>query len=58
VQAAVVHVHAGPPYVLRRRIPDDPALVGTTLSFQALTDSAAAPAGRAFTNPVTFVIGP
>jgi hypothetical protein len=58
VQAAVVHVHAGPPYVLRRRIPDDAALVGTTFSFQALTQSAHAPAGQAWTNPVTFVIGP
>jgi hypothetical protein len=56
--SAMVIAQPGPPYVLRRRIPNDPALIGTTYSFQALTNSVLAPAGRAYTNPVTFTITP
>ena len=53
-------VPAGPgrPFVLRRTVPSNPALVGTTFSFQALTGSAIAPAGSAYTNPTTFVVLP
>jgi len=48
----------GPPHFLRRRIPNDPSFIGTTFSFQALTDSAAAPQGQAYTNPTSFVVLP
>lgn len=41
-----------------RHIPDDPALIGTTISLQGLTDSAVAPHGRAWTNAITFQVGP
>jgi hypothetical protein len=58
VQSATVTAQPGPPYVLRRRIPNDPVLIGTTYSFQALIDSATAPAGRAYTNPITFMVLP
>ena len=53
-------VPAGPgrPFVLRRTVPSNPALVGQTFSFQALTGSAIAPAGKAYTNPTTFVVRP
>jgi len=42
--------------LLQRSIPNALALVGQTYSFQALVDTPAAPAGRAYTNvaPVTF----
>ena len=49
---------AGPPFVLRRVMPSNPALIGTTFSFQARTDSAAAPSGAAYTNPTSFVVLP
>jgi hypothetical protein len=39
-------------------IPNDPALIGRTYSFQSLTTSSAAPAGLALSNPISFVIGP
>jgi hypothetical protein len=48
----------GPPHFFRRRIPNDPSFIGTTFSFQALTDSAAAPQGQAYTNPTSFVVMP
>ena len=49
---------SGPPGILRRHIPNNPSLIGTTFSFQALTDSPLAPSGRAYTNPISFVIAP
>jgi hypothetical protein len=58
VDLGVVQAKPGPPFVLRRVMPSNPALVGTTFSFQALTDSAAAPQGKAYTNPTTFVVLP
>ena len=58
IQLAVVPARPGPPFVLRRTMPSNPALVGTTFSFQALTDSAVAPQGAAYTNPTSFVVLP
>jgi hypothetical protein len=48
----------GPPFFLRRTIPNNASLIGTTFSFQALTDSALAPQGQAYTNPTSFVVTP
>jgi hypothetical protein len=48
----------GPPFFLRRTLPNDASLIGTTFSFQALTDSAIAPQGQAYTNPTSFVVMP
>ena len=47
-----------PPSSLDLPIPDNPALVGRTFSFQSLTNSNRAPQGSALSNPVTFVIAP
>lgn len=44
--------------LLRRKIQNDPSLIGRTFSMQALTDSSAAPQGKAYSNPITFVIEP
>jgi hypothetical protein len=46
------------PRRLDLRVPDDPALVGTTFSFQSLTASSTAPQGWALSNPVSFVVAP
>jgi hypothetical protein len=51
-----VLVSAGPPVSIRRRLPMDPALAGLVLSFQALTVSAAAPNGKAYTNGVQLTL--
>ncbi len=50
-------VAPGPPVVFQRMIPNTPALLGRTYSFQALTLPAPAPHGFAYTNvvSVTFV---
>jgi hypothetical protein len=48
----------GPPFFLRRAIPNNASLIGTTFSFQALTDSVLAPQGQAYTNPTSFVVTP
>jgi len=48
----------GPPNVLLRRLPGNPLLIGTTFSYQALTSSAAAPQGQAYTNATSFVVLP
>ncbi len=49
---------AGMPNVTQRWIPNQLALVGHTFSFQALTDSSAAPLGKALTNGVEFTVVP
>ncbi len=49
---------ASSPNVTQRMIPNQIALVGQTFSFQALTNSAAAPLSRAFTNGVEVSIVP
>lgn len=50
---------AASPNVIYRSIPNAAALlVGRTFAFQALTDNAAAPSGRAYTNPVEITIVP
>ncbi len=49
---------AATPSVTQRMIPNQIALVGRTFSFQALTDSAAAPLSRAFSNGVEVTIVP
>jgi hypothetical protein len=49
---------ASTPNVTLRPIPNQIALVGHTFSFQALTDSPAAPLARAFTNGVEFSVTP
>jgi hypothetical protein len=46
------------PTVTSYLVPNDPQLVGQTLSFQALTTATAAPSGSAFTNALSFVIEP
>lgn len=51
-------VGSGPPVVFHRPIPGNPALIGRTFSFQALTSSAAAPQGFAYTNAVSVTITP
>jgi len=45
------------PTSVSRRIPNNPALIGRTFSFQALTNSSTAPQGAAYTNvaAVTFI---
>ena len=48
----------GPPSVLLRRLQSNPLLIGTTFSYQALTSSAAAPQGQAYTNATSFVVLP
>lgn len=47
-----------PPFVFHRSLPDDPSLIGRTLSFQSLTTSLVAPQGSALTNPISFVVQP
>jgi hypothetical protein len=49
---------ASAPNVTLRPIPNQIALVGHTFSFQALTDSPAAPLSKAFTNGVEFTVTP
>lgn len=51
-------VGSGPPHVISRMLPQNPSLVGSTFSFQALTDCAAAPQGQAYTNPVQITLTP
>ena len=51
-------VGPGPPGYFLWSVPGDPTLVGTTFSIQMLTDSAAAPMGRAWTNALSFQIEP
>lgn len=56
----LLSVPLGPPTPARfsLRVPSSPALVGTSLTLQALTQSAAAPRGRALSNPVALVVEP
>jgi hypothetical protein len=54
----VTSAGASAPTITQRLIPSDIALVGHTFSFQALTDSPAAPLLRAFTNAVEFTVVP
>jgi hypothetical protein len=49
---------AATPAVTLRPIPNQIALVGHTFSFQALTDSPAAPLAKAFTNGTEFTVTP
>lgn len=56
--SGAVPVQPNRPIVLWRTLANDPALAGTTFSFQGLTSSSAAPLGRAYTNPVSFVVLP
>jgi len=49
---------AASPSITQRMIPNQIALVGQTFSFQALTDSPAAPLWRAFSNGVEISIVP
>jgi Protein of unknown function (DUF1565) len=58
LQLAVVPARPGPPFILRRTLPSNPMLIGTTFSFQALTDSSSAPRGQAYTNATSFVVTP
>jgi hypothetical protein len=58
IALATVPAQPGPPHFLRRTIPNNPVLIGTTFSFQALTDSVLAPQGQAYTNPTSFVVMP
>jgi hypothetical protein len=58
VTLGTVPARPGPPYILRRTMPGNPILIGTTFSFQALTDSALAPLGQAYTNATSFVVWP
>jgi hypothetical protein len=58
LQLTTVPARPGPPFILRRTMPSNPNLIGTTFSFQALTDSAVAPMGQAYTNPTSFVVTP
>jgi len=46
------------PTVLQRTIPAAVFLVGQTFSFQSLVDSASAPNGKAYSNPVQFTVMP
>ncbi|MCE9594178.1 MAG: DUF1565 domain-containing protein [Planctomycetes bacterium] len=48
----VTTVGSGPPKKIVRPIPSSPAFAGQVFSFQALTTSAAAPQGKAYTNAV------
>ena len=54
----VMTAGASAPTVLQRSIPNAALLVGETFAFQALTDSAAAPNGKAYSNPVQFTVIP
>ena len=47
-----------PPIVFQRDMPTDPSLIGTTLSFQALSTSQSGTIPVAFTNAVSFVVEP
>ncbi len=47
-------VASGPPAIMQRRL--WMSLLGRTYSFQALTDSSAAPLGAAWTNPIEFTL--
>ena len=49
---------SGPPTQIVRTIPPSPTLIGLPFSFQALTDSPAAPQGKAYTNAVGLVLQP
>jgi hypothetical protein len=49
-------VAPGPPVVFGRPIPNNPSLLGRTFSFQALTTSASAPLGAAWTNVASVTI--
>jgi hypothetical protein len=53
-----VPAQPGPPYAFLRRLPNNPLLIGTTFSYQALTTSAVAPQGQAYTNATSFVVVP
>ncbi len=46
------------PTLLQRLIPNDPALIGQSFSFQALVDSPASPIQKAFTNAVEVTVLP
>ncbi len=48
----------GQPFVLQRRVGLSPSLVGVTFAFQCLTDSSAAPLGRALSDPISLVVLP
>ncbi|MCY2959374.1 MAG: right-handed parallel beta-helix repeat-containing protein [Planctomycetota bacterium] len=48
----------GPPNAALVRLTSDPTWIGRAVSFQARIASAAAPAGAAFSNPVTFTLLP
>ncbi|MCC7169538.1 MAG: hypothetical protein IT459_03740, partial [Planctomycetes bacterium] len=54
----VTTVGSGPPKTIKRTIPNDPAFAGLVFSFQALTDCAAAPQGKAYTNAVELTLVP
>lgn len=54
----VTTVGSGPPKLIKRTIPNDPAYAGLVFSFQALTDCAAAPLARAYTNGVELLLVP
>jgi len=48
----------GPPSVVAVRLTSDPTWIGRTVSFQARIASAAAPAGAALSNPLSFTLLP
>ncbi|MCC7169539.1 MAG: right-handed parallel beta-helix repeat-containing protein [Planctomycetes bacterium] len=54
----VTTVGSGPPKTIKRTIPNDPAFAGLVFSFQALTECAAAPQGKAYTNAVELTLVP
>jgi hypothetical protein len=54
----VTTVGASAPTSFQRIVPPDPLMVGQTFSFQALTDNALAPNGKAYTNLVRVTIAP
>ncbi len=54
----VTFVGSGPPKTIIRPIPNNPAFAGLIFSFQALTDCAAAPQGKAYTNAVQVTLTP
>jgi hypothetical protein len=58
IALGTVPAQPGPPFFVRRTLPNDTSLIGTTFSFQALTDSTIAPQGQAYTNPTSFVVMP
>jgi len=58
VQLGSVPALPGPPHMMVRRLPNNPWLIGKTLTYQGLTGSAAAPQGQAYTNATSFVVGP